>query len=178
MPRRLIRRYAPNYEHIRNNRSMRLFGTLLHDPNLWHLNRRSVSGAFAVGLFWAIIPIPLQMVLAAATAIVTRVNLPISVALVWLTNPLTIPPVFYSCYVLGNWLLDRPEKHGEFEFSLEWIQASLGQIWQPLFLGCFFAGIVLALLGFFGMRIFWHQYVMYKYRKRQLSKLSNIPSRS
>lgn len=178
MPRKLIKRYAPNYEHVRKSRCLRLFGTLLHDPNLWHLNRRSVSGAVAVGLFWAIIPIPLQMVAAAATAILLRVNLPISVALVWISNPLTIPPIFYFCYVIGTWLMGKPDTHGEFEFSLQWIQASLGQIWQPLYLGSFLVGTILAVTGFFGMRTFWHLYVMHKYRKRQPSKLPNMPSRS
>ncbi len=178
MPRQLIKRYAPNYEHVRKNWCVRLFGTLLHDPNLWHLNRRSVSGAVAVGLFWAIIPIPLQMVAAAAVAIFARVNLPVSVALVWITNPFTIPPVFYGTYVVGTWLLGKPDTHGEFEFSLNWIQASLGQIWQPLYLGSFLVAIVLALIGFFSMRIFWHLYVLHKYRKRQPSKVPNAPSRS
>ena len=41
----------------------------------------------AVGLFVALMPIPLQMAVAAAIAILVRSNLPISVSLVWLTNP-------------------------------------------------------------------------------------------
>ncbi|MCB1903170.1 MAG: DUF2062 domain-containing protein, partial [Gammaproteobacteria bacterium] len=76
MPKQIIKRFAPDHEVIRNHKHLRIFGNLLHDPNLWHMNRRSVSGAFAVGLFWAFIPIPMQMVAAAAIAIIARVNLP------------------------------------------------------------------------------------------------------
>ena len=82
MPRHLIKRYSPDHEKIRNHKHVKVFGKLLHDPNLWHLNRRSVSGAFGVGLFWAMIPMPFQMIAAAATAIGLRTNLPLSVVLV------------------------------------------------------------------------------------------------
>jgi len=56
----------------------------------------------AVGLFCAFVPLPIQMLLAAAAAIIFRVNLPISVGLVWITNPVTIPPMFYFCYKVGT----------------------------------------------------------------------------
>ena len=78
MAKKLIRRYLPDAHKIRDHKHLRLFGTLLHDPNLWHLNRRSVAGAFAVGLFMAFVPMPFQMIPAAALAILLRVNLPIS----------------------------------------------------------------------------------------------------
>ena len=94
MPRRFIKRYMPHPERIKASRSLRFLGDLIHDPNLWHLNRHSVSRAMAIGLFWALIPMPLQMLAAAACAIPARANLPIAVGLVWLTNPLTMPVVF------------------------------------------------------------------------------------
>lgn len=83
-------------------------GTLLHDPNLWHLNRHSVARAMAVGLFAAFIPIPLQMLLAAFLAISVRGNMPIAVSLVWLTNPITMPVVFFCTYMTGTWLMNIP----------------------------------------------------------------------
>ena len=98
MPKRFLKRYMPKEHDIRNHKHMRYFGKLLHDPNIWHLNRRSVAGAFSVGLFMAMVPVPFQMILAAAAAIPCRVNLPISVGLVWITNPLTMPAIFYFCY--------------------------------------------------------------------------------
>ena len=89
----------PDHEKIRQHPQLnKLFGTLLHDPNLLHLNRRSISGAFFIGMFWAFMPMPFQMIPAAALAIYFRTNLPISIGLVWFTNPITIPPFFYFCY--------------------------------------------------------------------------------
>ena len=77
MARRVIKKMMPDHDKIRRSRAIKLFGSLLHDGNLWHLNRRSASGAFAVGLFTAFIPVPFQMLLAAAAAIIFRVNLPL-----------------------------------------------------------------------------------------------------
>ena len=106
MPKKLIKRYMPDHNTIKNNKYLQIFGDLLHNPNLWHLNRRSVAKAFAVGLFFAFVPVPFQMVLAAGFAIIVHANLPLSVALVWITNPLSIPAIFYACYVVGTWLMD------------------------------------------------------------------------
>lgn len=155
MPKDLIKRFMPDHDTVREHRHLRVFGDALHDPNLWHLNRRSASGAFAVGLFVAFIPIPLQMVIAAALAILTRVNLVIAVALVWITNPLTIPPMFYSAYRLGAWLLDQPVRQVHFEFNLEWFMGELAAIWQPLLLGSFILGTLSGALGFALIRGLW-----------------------
>ena len=44
MPRKYFRKYLPAHETIRENHYVRWFGPWLQHPNLWHLNRRSVSG--------------------------------------------------------------------------------------------------------------------------------------
>ena len=87
MTRKIIRRYLPDAAQMRTHPRLRLFSRWLQSANLWHLNRRSVPGAVAVGLFWAFIPSPTQMLPAAATAIALRVNLPLSLALSWVANP-------------------------------------------------------------------------------------------
>ncbi len=166
MPRHLIKRYTPDPIQLKKHKVLRHLGTLLHDENLWHLNRRSVSGGVAAGLFWAMIPIPVQMVTSALSAIVFRVNLPISVALVWLTNPLTMPPVFYMNYLVGTWLLDTPADVTEFQLSVEWIAAKIGDIWKPLFIGSFILGVLLAVSGYCAMRLYWRWHVMKRFRQR------------
>lgn len=166
MPRHLIKRYMPDPKVLRKHRHLRHLGALLHDENLWHLNRRSVAGGVACGLFWAMIPIPAQMVAAALSAIMFRINLPISVALVWLTNPLTMPPVFYFNYLVGTWLLGTPPNVGEFQLSVEWMASELNAIWKPLYLGSLVTGALLACLGYAAMRTYWRWHVLRRFKIR------------
>ena len=79
MPKRLLRKLLPDHRRIREHPHLSRFGARLHDPNLWHLNRRSVAGGTALGLFTSMIPFPGQMIIAAALAIWVRVNLPLFV---------------------------------------------------------------------------------------------------
>jgi len=167
MPKRLIKRYTPDHDTIRNHKHLRIFGKLLHDPNLWHMNRRSVAGAFAVGLFWAFIPIPFQMIAAAATAIPARVNLTISVALVWITNPITMPPMFYGTYLVGTWLLGEPLDTNNFEPTMEWFTGSMSQIWLPLYLGSLVCGIIAAAVGYFAIRGLWRLQIARQWGRRK-----------
>ena len=168
MPKHLIKRYMPDHETIRNHKHLKIFGTLLHDPNLFHLNRRSVAGAFAVGLFNAFVPIPFQMVLSAAAAILFRVNLPISVALVWITNPITIPPMFYSAYRVGSWALGREvSEEFVFELSWEWLSEGLVTIWEPFLLGCLICSTVASLTGYGLMRLAWRYHIVQRLKEKR-----------
>lgn len=172
MPKKLIKRYLPDSQDLKNHKHLKIFGHLLHNTNLWHLNRRSVSGAFAVGLFCAFIPVPFQMLIAAAGAIAFRVNLPISVALVWITNPITIPPMFYFSYLVGAWALGEPVTLTSFELSGDWLANSLAAVWEPFLLGCAICGVIASLLGYFAMRLFWRYHVIHQWKRRQLARQS------
>ncbi len=166
MPRNLLRRLLPEPHRLRQERSIRLLGDALHDPNLWHFNRHSAAGAVAVGLFCAFIPIPFQMLLAAALAVLFRVNLPIAVVLVWITNPLTMAPIFLVVHKLGAWILDTPAPDLHFQPSREWLSANLVTFWKPLLVGGMVVGTVSALLGWCAAQIMWRAYVLRRYRRR------------
>lgn len=167
MPKKLLKRLLPDSLTIRNHKSLRFFGTLLHDPNLFHLNRRSVAGAFAVGLFMAFVPVPFQMVIAAALAILLRVNLPIATALVWITNPLTMAPMFFFAYKMGQWVLQTPAMDFNFQLSWEWLKTDMLRIWQPFLLGCLIVSSLSSLLGYIGIRMSWRLSVILQYRDRR-----------
>ncbi|OBS10873.1 DUF2062 domain-containing protein [Acidihalobacter prosperus] len=167
MAKRIIQRLFPNRHAVKEHKALRFLGNWLHDPSLWHLNRRSVAGAFAVGLFMAFVPFPAQMVGAALLAVAFRVNLAISVALVWLTNPVTIPPMFYFAYLVGNWLLGAPAHHpANFHLTAAWFQDEFSRIWRPLLLGSFVVGSSLSVLGYFGIRLFWRMHVVRRWQQR------------
>ena len=161
MPKKFFRRYLPTHRELHRSRQLRLaLGELLHDPNLWHLNRRSVSGGFAVGFFVAWIPLPIQMVSAGLLALLFRINLPLSVVLVWISNPVTMGPMYWSAWWLGAKLLGRKHVPQQFDLTLEWLLAELGQIWQPLFLGCLILAILSSGLGYLLTRLFWRYQVI------------------
>ena len=160
MPKKIIQRLLPDSEYLRRHKHLRHFGELLHNRCLWRLNRRSVSGGVAVGLFVALLPLPFQMLIAAAIAILVSVNLPISVALVWLTNPLTMGPVFYSTYLVGARLLNLEPGIDAFHGPLEHIFMSMVGLWKPLLLGSVVMGFVAAALGWMTVRIFWRWHVI------------------
>lgn len=162
----------PKPHAFRNQKSLRWVGEVLHSPNLWHLNRRSVSGAFAVGMLCAFVPIPFQMVLAAFCAIFYRVNLPVATSVVWITNPITYAPVFYLCYQVGSVLMDSPPKIFKFEISFEWFSYQISEIWEPLLLGCFVLGTACAALSYFIINLLWRWFVVRTIRKRKLRSLN------
>jgi uncharacterized protein (DUF2062 family) len=128
MPKNRLLRYLPSPSQLRENPALRPVAHLLDRAEIWHLNRRSASGAVFIGLFCAFLPVPMQMVIAAALAIAARCNLPLAVVLVWISNPVTIPPLFYFTYRLGAWLLDMQLATDNIEVNFTWLRNNLGSI--------------------------------------------------
>ena len=164
MPRKFLRRHLPPASEVHDHWLLRRLGSRLHHPRLWHLNRRSVAGATGLGLFVAFLPVPFQMVLAATGALWLRVNLPLAVALVFVTNPLTMGPAFYLCYKVGAWLLGSPviqsEKH--FSPSIEWLFEQLATVWQPLVAGSLLTASAVGLLGYGIVQLLWRSHIRHK----------------
>jgi uncharacterized protein (DUF2062 family) len=167
MPKELLRRYLPSASSVRTNRALRPVSRWLHNPEIWHLHRRSVSGAAFIGLFCAFLPIPFQMLVAAILALASRCNLPLSVALVWITNPITIPPMFYFAYRLGAWLLDIQLQVDAVELSWSWLTSNLASIGYPLLFGSLVCGWVSGVTGMVLVRVLWRLHVIRRWRERR-----------
>lgn len=176
MPKKLFKRIMPKPEKLREIKALHFLGDILHEPNLWHINRHAVSRAMFIGLFWAMMPMPFQMVPAALFAIWFNANLPLSIALVWLTNPLTMPPIFYANYWVGAWVLDRPPLPMDFEMSWAWLSTRLVEIGIPLYLGSIINGVVIACGAYVSLQFAWQRKIRHDWRKRQETRRLSPPN--
>ena len=169
--RNLFKRYIPHKKSIEDNKIMRLFAEYLHDPNIWHIHRRSSAGGAAIGIFCAFIPFPIQTLSAAFLAIYFRMNLPISILFSFFTNPITIPFIFFYGYKLGSIILMIEEQKIEY-ISLnnmtlfEWFNTIFLNIWEPLLVGCFILGLIASGITYFLVRLIWRFGAIIKWGRR------------
>jgi len=166
MARKIVRKFLPQPDVITQNRWIKLLGPRLQEPSLWHINRRSFPLALALGMFCAFIPVPFQMLIAAVGAILLRVNILVAVPTVWVSNPLTIGPMYYFCYILGVKLLGLEPNGFNFELSFDWLLNGLTAIWQPFLLGCFTVGLIASVAAFAVARLLWHMHILSHIKER------------
>lgn len=142
---------VPRQRHLRGSWLHRLVGDNLFAPGLWRPSGNRVAAGVATGLFWAMMPIPFQMVPSGITAFLARFNVPAAVCVVWVTNPVTWPVILYWQYKLGAWLLGQ-KGPSESEVSL---LATLGSVPLPLMLGCLVCGVVIAPVSYLTTALLW-----------------------
>lgn len=174
--RKLFRRILPSQETINGNRWLRPFASSLLHPSLWHLNRHSVAGAIAIGLFCGLIPGPLQMISAAVACMVLRANLPLAMLTTLYTNPLTIVPLYFIAYFIGVFATGGhmddfvdPPALGDMRFQ-DWASEFL--IWtiglgKPLAIGLVVLASVLAVGGYFATRGIYRWKLVRAWNKRR-----------
>lgn len=147
------------------------FRHLLHDHRLWGIRRRNVVPAFAIGLFIAFMPFPGHTLTGALLALASRVNIPVAALATWVSNPLTMGPMYYLAYRLGVTILNVPQKPFDFELSLDWVTHTFVNIWQPMLLGSMLLGSAAALVGYIALDIVWRISLgNYKTRKRNIRR--------
>lgn len=108
MPKQRLKRWLPDPDELVKHKLVRPFAPFLADARLWHMNRNSLMRAIVVGVLVAFLPLPGQMLMALVGALIFRANVPMSVALTWLTNPVTSIPIFWVAYWLGANILGEP----------------------------------------------------------------------
>lgn len=184
MPRKFFRKYLPSHESVRRNRHIARFGTLLHHPNLWHLNRHSVAGGVAIGLFSGLVPGPFQMLTAALLAVPLRVNLPVALFTTLYTNPFTIGPLYVAAYQLGKLFFTgdgaAPGPSPDLDWSHfgDWVRAFLGwmlSLGKPLAVGLAALALGLAIAGYVFVRLAWRAGVILAWRRRRQRRAAARP---
>ncbi|MEO8144575.1 MAG: DUF2062 domain-containing protein [Betaproteobacteria bacterium] len=176
MPRKFFRRYLPDGDTVRAHKYLAWCGAWLHHPNLWHLNRHSVAGGFAIGLFAGLVPGPLQMLTAALLAIPLKKNLPVALVTTLYTNPFTIAPLYLLAYGYGSLLMGathQPVRVQTVDWDWgHWIDSGEAMFhWMlslgtPLAIGLVALAVTLAALGYAAVQLGWRGYVMFAWRRR------------
>ena len=170
MPRRFFRKFSFKRDEVHGRWFMAPFRHLLHESRLWSIRRRTVVPAFSLGLFVAFFPLPGHFAWAAVLAILLRVNLPVAAVTTLVSNPLTMAPMYYGCYQVGRWILDRPPQPFAFEMSMAWLGDQFLTIWQPMLLGCLLVGSWVALIGYIGLDVLWRASIADYLEKRRRKK--------
>jgi len=186
VPRKFFRKYLPDADSIKQNRYTRVFGAALQNQNIWHLNRRSVAGGVAVGMFTGLIPgsNPVQFAAAALMSMIFRVNLPVAVFVTLYTNPFTIVPLYYLAYRLGAFFIGHqngniPQQELDvWNLPLnEWVPALLhwaASMGKPLVLGLLLMGLLFAIAGYAAVQLAWRAYVILQWRKRKMRRAAAL----
>ncbi|MFT7267017.1 MAG: hypothetical protein ACI9LL_000380 [Porticoccus sp.] len=167
MPKKFLNRWLPAPHKILNSRAIKWMGPLFMDPNLFHINKVSISTSFFIGLFVAFLPIPGQTILAALLAFFFRSNLPVAVALVWISNPLTVAPLFMFTYSIGVLLLGLEFTALTIELSWSWVISQGKLIWLPLLTGSLVTGFICGGLGYIAIHQLWKWKVLKNWALRQ-----------
>jgi uncharacterized protein (DUF2062 family) len=179
MPRKFFRRFLPSHDSVKQNRYISWFGPWLQHHNLWHLHRKSVAGGVAAGLFAGLVPgsNPVQFVVAALLAIAGHVNLPIALLVTLYSNPLTVVPLYYVAFKLGQFvMLEAGNGLPPLALDLEgkgfreWIPAALewlSSVGKPLIIGLPLLAVILALVGYFVVDYAWQLHVRYEWSRRR-----------
>jgi len=167
--RKHFHRYLPTPEAILSKPWCAPFRPWLGHPSLWHINRRSLAGAVAIGLFCGLIPGPFQMLGALLLAVPLRKNVPVALGVTFYTNPFTIVPLYVVAYGYGRMLIgDAGEPHhlvpdawnpsGVWHWMLD-----LG---KPLGIGLVALAVTLALVGYLATALAWRAHVITAWQRR------------
>jgi len=154
-----LRRQTPGKDDILAQPWLQPVRPYLSDDRLWALERQSVARGVAMGLFMGLLMPVAQILFAVAGAAVVRGHVPISAACTLVTNPLTVPPIYYAAYQIGEQVL--PEA-----MDLTWLMTDatnwLGQglNWAvthgtPLMTGLLMLATASAIVGFAGVHLLW-----------------------
>jgi len=151
-----------------------LYHSVLHADDPPH---RLALGA-AIGMFTAFTPtVGFQMMLSVCLAWALRANKAIGLPVVWISNPATMIPMYYSCYQVGRLILGRPSVPGRWWAELTepppgwWSALSfywsrLIEIAQPLWVGSVVLGILAGYVTYYAT-----YHVICAYRMREWGQL-------
>lgn len=167
---RWLKRITPDRHTLEKLWCLRPIKTLVLARGCWTFHRHSVTRAFAVGLFIAFIPpspLPVHIVTCVILGVLFRLNLPVLIATVFLSNPFTwVPQVAGSIWVGAKLMgMDLVPVLHELHHRHPW--RHIGELWAPLLLGALVLGLAAAAAGYVLAQLAWRAHVLYHLRRRR-----------
>lgn len=166
-----LKRITPQRRTLEKIWCLKPFATVVVDRGCWAFRRTRVIRGFSLGLLVAFVPptpfLPLHLTLCALFGMLFRVNIPVMVATVFVSNPLTWFPQIAGSIWVGAKLMGLnlvPVLHG---LSHRDLRAQLHQLWQPLLLGALVLGLCAAALGYILAHLAWRARVTYLVHRRR-----------
>ena len=156
-----VRRQTPGKDDILAMPWLKPVSPYLSDDRLWALERHSVARGVAMGLFMGLLMPVAQILFAVAGAAFIRGHVPISAACTLVTNPLTVPPIYYAAYQLGAQVLPEGLTLDWLQiYAHNWLADSLN--WAvthgtPLMTGLLLMASASAVLGFATVHLLWRR---------------------
>ena len=138
-------RHLPRIKHLRGSWLHRKLGERFFAHEMWQPDRPRFAAGCAIGVFFSMMPFPFQMLAAALIAYLIRVNIPVSIASTWVSNPLTTPFILLGQYELGCALMGRTPVS---EPGVDMLKL-LSQAPLPLLIGALITGAVSSLAACF-----------------------------
>ncbi|MBL0687614.1 MAG: DUF2062 domain-containing protein [Sulfurospirillum sp.] len=138
------------------------------------INRKSITRGLALGVFWAFIPMPMQMLAIVFSTLIFRFNVPVALGTVWLSNPVTMPFIYYIEYMTGNFLLGGDTL--DIELTTKWFSAHIDAVLIPLYVGTFFYSTIVSTLIYYSSNWLWINSV--KKEKRHQKRKNNKNKKS
>jgi len=165
MPGEFFKKITPDMTKIKGDRKFKFLAKYIGEVHLWRPTRRSLSRAVLLGGIVTWLPIPFQIPLAAFLSTVFRAHIFTASILALITNPLTMGPMYYSAFKLGESILGDVNAPVS-EFSLDIIANNASVMWQPLLLGCAIFGAITSLTLYLCIQIYWRRVTLRKWKNR------------
>ena len=120
-------------------------------------NRKNISKGVFIGLFIGFIPMPMQMLAVVAMMPFVKFNVPIAISMVWLSNPFTMPAMYYMEYLTGSFFLGT--EVAPVEMTMQWFSDNLKNIFVPLYVGTLFYSVTVSAAMYFLINFLWQRSV-------------------
>ena len=132
---------------------------------LWSFKGQSMQAALFWGIWISMLPIVgIQMIVVFFVSLLVRANLPLIVALQWISNPLTMGPIYFADYKIGMILISlmgfKYPKNSLLSRNYDWSEFSMKELlrlldtFPPMFLGGSVLGIFMGVFAVFLYKIF------------------------